>query len=103
MEEDQRLDEAAAASPLQGQLPGRATFKAHLMDGNPASAFGEQTQAPQEMRRTTNPWRCPRPSGLFSWTVVARPRHCRLEGHCRLEEHCRARCSHPLLSQGQQP
>jgi len=66
------------------------------MDGNPASAFGEELQAPEEMRGTTNSWRCPRPSGLFSWIAVARPRH------CLLEEHCRARRPHPLLSQGQQ-
>jgi len=77
--------------------PGGATFNAHLMDGNPASAFREETQAPQEMRRTSNPRRCPRPSGLFSWIGVARPRE------CLLEEHCRARHPPPLLSQGQQP
>ena len=56
--------------------PSGAIFKADLMDGNPASAFGEQMQAPQEMRRTTTTWRCLRLSGFFSWIAVARPREC---------------------------
>jgi len=76
---------------------GGVTFKTCLMDGNPASAFGEQTQAPQEMGRSTNRWRFQRLSGLSSWTAVARPRE------CLLVEHCRACCPHPLWSQRQQP
>lgn len=45
--------------------PGGATFKAHLMDGNPASGFGEQRQASQEMRRTIPDLEVPAALRLF--------------------------------------
>jgi len=45
------------------------------MDGNRASAFREQMQAPQEIR-TTKTWRCLRLSGFFNWIAAARPREC---------------------------
>ena len=67
--------------------PGGATFKAHLTDGNPASALRGQTPAPQEMTRTTKP--SGKTKGMPSGGAP--------------EEHCRALCPHPLQSQGQQP
>ena len=76
--------------------PGGVMFKAHLLDGNPASAFkgvdtsisgDEKNHQPLEVLKAIRP---------FQLDSSARPRP-RLP-----EEHCRAHRPHPLWSQGQQ-
>lgn len=68
-------------------------------------SFREWRQAPGETRGATKTWRCPQPSGIFSWPAVAQVGWgpCQDHGNALsvLEERCRARCPHALRSQWQ--